>query len=116
MNLLQETIADIEESEHTPDDIIFIGSETSGHSCTWEEFSLMADQDYDDGYGAQEVAEDLIIVFSDGSKMWRHEYDGSESWLYSTPFKMSKDLKPITRLICDPVKHIGWKTLANLNL
>jgi len=109
MNLLKETLDDITQSGHTPADIVFIGSEGSGHSCTWEEFITLANFDYDAGFGAQEVATDLIIVFSDGSKMWRHEYDGSENWEYSAPFVMPKDRLPITRL------HGGmWASLAEL--
>ena len=87
MNLLSETIKDIESSGHTTDDIVFIGSEKSGHSCTWEQFVSLADREYDSGFGSSEVATDLIIVFSDGSKMWRGEYDGSEWWEDSSPFQ-----------------------------
>ena len=113
MNLLKETIDDITQSGHTPADIIFIGSERTGHSCTWDEFQSLADFEYDAGFGAQEVADDLIIVFSDGSKMWRHKYDGSENWEYSTPFVMPEDRLPITRL---QVKsdQVGWRSLAEV--
>lgn len=114
MNLLVETLEDIEESGHTPEDIIFIGSEISGHSCTWDEFCKLADVGYDRGYGAQEVAEDLIIVFNDGTKMWRHEHAGSECWKYSTPFKMPEQLKPITRLI-DRTENSSGLSLADLH-
>ena len=95
MNLLKETIEEIKLSGHTPDDIIFIGSEKSGYSCSWEEFKAIANIDYDAGFGSQKIATDLIIVFSDGQKMWRDEYDGSEEWKYSIPFKMPKKLKKL---------------------
>ena len=85
-NLLKETEKDILDSGHTIEDIIFIGSEKSGHQCTWDEFKVLADFDYDAGYGSASVATDLIIVFRDGHKMWRGEYDGSEWWDYSAPF------------------------------
>jgi len=98
-NLLQETIDDINLSGHTPNDIVFIGSQDSGHSCTWEEFQVLADKEYDSGFGAQKVANDLIIAFNDGSTMWRDEYDGSEKWEYSLPFKTPDIQLPITRLI-----------------
>lgn len=112
MNLLQETIEDIKESGHAPEDIIFIGSETSGHACTWDEFTMLADKEYDAGFGAQKVADDLIIVFSDGVRMWRHEYDGSESWHYSRPFKMPNESKSIKNLFAN---GIGWESLADIN-
>jgi hypothetical protein len=112
MNLLQETIEDIQQSGHTPAGIIFIGSEVSGHSCTWDEFTVLANKEYDSGFGAQEVANDLIIVFSDGAKMWRHGYDGSEWWSYSSPFVMPSEMKPIKRLF---TRKVGWDSLATCN-
>ena len=97
-NLLEETIEAIESSGHTNTDIIFIGSESSGHSCSWEEFKTLADKEYDSGYGGNEVAYDLIIAFSDGSTMWRDEYDGSEWWDYSKPFVNPKTTSKIITL------------------
>ena len=108
-NLLKETKEVILNSGHFVPDIIFIGSEKSGHQCTWEEFEVLADVDYDAGYGAIRVASDLIVVFSDGHKMWRGEYDGSEWWEYSTPFTLPLVAHPITCL----VGGASWKhTLA----
>lgn len=108
-NLLTETQQDIEASGHTPDDIIFIGSEDQGYSCTWDEFKQLANVNYNSGFGAAEVATDLIIVFADGSKMWRDEYDGSESWAYSTPFVMPSKKLPIKRLV-----GAYWPSLESL--
>ena len=99
MNLLKETIEDIELNGHTIESIIFIGAEHSGHSCTWEEFQRIADVEYDNGYGGQEVATDLVIVFSDGSMMTRCEYDGSEWWGYRTPFVIPKKTKTKSRVV-----------------
>lgn len=115
MNLLKETKETIAASGHTEADIVFIGSEESGHECTWDEFCLLADVEYDDGFGAQEVAEDLIIVFSDGQKLWRDEYDGSEGWMYSTQFKRPEKALPITRLTVNKTNFVGWADLADLN-
>jgi hypothetical protein len=113
MNLLQETIEDIIRSGHKTEDIIFIGSESSGYSCTWREYEILANHDYDDGFGAQKVASDLIIVFADGAKMWRSEYDGSENWEYVSPFKMPDKTKQIKKLF---VNGVGWEDLAKINL
>jgi hypothetical protein len=112
VNLLQETIEDIIRSGHKIEDIVFIGSESSGHSCTWREYGILANNDYDDGFCAQKVASDLIIVFSDGAKMWRYEYDGSERWEYSSPFKMPDGAKQIRKLFANGV---GWEDLAEIN-
>jgi hypothetical protein len=114
MNLLKETISELKKSGHSPTDIVFIGSEESGHTCTWEEFQVLADQEYDSGYGGQEVAMDLIIVFSDGSKMWRDEYDGSESWAWKRPFKAPETTKPIRSLFVPP-HRAGWMDLEDID-
>jgi len=112
-SLLEETVSAILKSGHTPKNIIFIGSEESGHECTWEQFEQLANIDYDSGYGGQEVAQDLIIVFSDGQKMWRGEYDGSEWWEYCTPFKRPDVQFEINTLKCPDGR--GWRDLSNLN-
>lgn len=114
-NLLEETHEDMGCAGRKPEDIIFIGSEKSGHSCTWAEFQKLADIEYYCGFGAQEIASDLIIVFKDGQKMWRHEYDGSECWQYSEPFKPPEKTLPITRLMVDRDKQVGWCDLAEIN-
>ena len=109
MNLLEETIEAIKQSGHEIEDIVFIGSQSSGHSCTWSEFVFLANRYYDKGYGSQEVAFDLIIVFTDGSTMWREEYDGSEWWRYALQFKMPTETKPIKTLFG------AYASLAEIN-
>jgi hypothetical protein len=113
-NLLKETINDIARSGHVPTDIVFIGSAGTGHECTWAEFCVLADIHYDSGFGSQKVATDLIIVFRDGTKMWRHEYDGSEYWDFSYPFKRPQFAHPIKRLVVG-VDQVGWRTVAEVS-
>lgn len=84
-NLLSETRADIAASGPAVGDVVFIGSYDAKYSLTWAEFERLADVEYDSGFGSAEVATDLIIRFSDGKSMWRHEYDGSENWDYEPP-------------------------------
>ena len=110
-NLLKETCDILTSINKLPTDIIFIGSEVSGYTCTWGEFVRLADREYDSGYGAQEVAYDLIIVFSDGTKLSRSEYDGSERWRVDYPFEIPKITKPITSLFA----KIGWDSLEDSN-
>lgn len=98
MNLLKETVQDIKESGHTIKDVAFIGSDDGEYGCTWEEFKLLADFDYNWGFGSQKVARDLIVVFKDGATMWRHEYDGSEEWKYSRHITIPSTTKKITAL------------------
>ena len=110
-NLLKETINAIHESGHVPEDIVFIGSEESGHSCSWDEFKILANEIYNSGFGGQNVAMDLIIAFADGQKMWRGEYDGSEWWEVQRPFKKPLHSKKIKNLFAS----IGWDTLEKIN-
>jgi len=114
-NLLKETLKNIETSNHNISDIIFIGSEKSGYSCSWEEFEKLANKEYDSGYGAAEVAQDLIIVFSDGYKLYRGEYDGSEWWNHSRPFVMPEIKKSITYLFAFESDNAGWIDLDEIN-
>jgi hypothetical protein len=89
-NLLEETKEIMKMEKLNPNEIIFIGSESSGHSYTWEEFELLSNIEYDNSYGGQKIATDLIIVFKNRTVMVRGEYDGSEWWEVIEPFKMPK--------------------------
>lgn len=110
MNLLKETLEAIAESSHDNTDIVFIGSPASGHACSWAEFTVLADFEYDDGYGGQIVSSDLVIVFADCGQLRRTEYDGSEGWEYIAPFKAPESSKAIYKLTGDT-----WSTLADHN-
>ena len=92
-NLKKETLNKIESSKHTIDDIMwakvtrieFFADEPTysilkvNHNRNeLNDFINSLDYCYDDGYGTQEVYGE--IVFSDGSWLERHEYDGSERW------------------------------------
>lgn len=112
MTLLEETIVDIKKSGHEIKDIVFIGSEETGHQCSWQQFRKLADFEYDSGFGSQKIATDLVIVFSDGAKMWRDEYDGSEGWAFSAPFKMPEEKHQILTLGDNSQM---WATLAQMN-
>src|SRR6185436_19639615 len=100
----------ITESGHAPTDIIFIGSEESAFECSWEQFQILANKTYDGGFGAQKVAADLIIVFSDGQTMTRGEYDGSEWWQFSKPFHRPAETKPMKYLFGE-----YWPSLKELH-
>lgn len=110
-NLLLETLECVARSGHSPSDVTFIGSRDAEYRCTWTEFETLADAEYDEGFGAAHVATDLYIRFSDGTAMWRGEYDGSEWWEYdgagNTDY--TKLGKPIAALVGD---HL-WDTVAD---
>lgn len=113
-NLLEETLEAIEQSGHTPSEIIFIGSLLTGHRCNWTEFTELANIEYEYGYGAQKVATDLVIVFIDEKSMIRGEYAGSEFWDYRRPYVEPRHVKHIVSLFVSPPR-IGWKTLEQIN-
>lgn len=117
INLLQETIKAIQSCGHTPEAIVFIGSPESDHQCTWAQFATMADVEYDADFGRQNVARDLVIVFADGSRLARFDYDGEESWKHIKPFRMPEETHPIGVLVrSDPEKNSAYaKTLAELS-
>ena len=99
INFLTETQTTLACAGQTEADILFIGSEESGHECSWPEFQTLANFDYDNGFGSHIVAEDLIIVCKNGCILRRREYDGSEWWEVLKPF-----VAPKTKLVIHTLK------------
>ena len=97
------------------EDIDWIGSKDGKYVINWEQFkNLAASIDYDAGFGSQEIARDLVVVFKDGDWLTRDEYDGAESWeLQSLPKRQLRS-KPIYRLRIDE-EGIGWRTIDYMN-
>ena len=79
MNLLNETIDELNAYDKSPDDILWI---SDGETyCDWNTFAKLANKEYDSGFGLSEVNLSLIVV---GNDFWleRQEYDGSEWWTF----------------------------------
>ena len=53
MNLLDETKGAISQSEHSTDDVRFVGSRDEKLGIPWSQAEKVLDIDYDDGYGGQ---------------------------------------------------------------
>lgn len=87
-NFKEETLGVLKFNGKTIKDIKWIGNE-KGY-IPIDEFFKKANFEYDAGYGAQEVAADIIIV-GDEFIMTREEYDGSEWWKYTKPIEMPKE-------------------------
>ena len=98
MNLLDETKGEISQSGHSTDDVRFVGSRDGRIGLTWGQAEKVLDIDYFDGYGGQEIAVDLVVVFTDGGFLRREEYDGSEWWEYEPPFRGPETQKPFGRV------------------
>jgi hypothetical protein len=85
-NLYRETVFAITDSNHTIDDISWIG--TYAFCIDTDQFFKIAENtNYDSGFGSAEIPVDLMIVFTDGSSLRREEYDGSEWWRFYPDLK-----------------------------
>lgn len=118
MNLLEETKEILENNNKKLEDILWIGS--SKNFVDVNEFIKIADVEYDNGYGAPQVAENLLVV---GVDWWleRHEYDGSEWWEYkSIPVKPNNKFC-LRALTIDQAEELnfnvscGWESLEGIN-
>lgn len=117
-NLLEETKQVLEENGKTFEDVRWIGS--NDFSIDIDDFLVVADTEYDNGYGGQEVAIDLLVV---GDDWWleRHQYDGSEWWEYkTTPQKPKTHLTNLQALTIDQAQRynidvVAWEDLAAIN-
>lgn len=82
-NFLEETIDKITSCDKTIEDVDWVGSDDGKYVISWNEFAKIANIDYYSGFGLQYIAMDLVVVFNDGSYLYRGEYDGSEGWSYA---------------------------------
>ena len=90
--------------------ISWIGSADGKLAISKEDFFALKPVEYDSGFGGQEIAKDLIVVFTDGSWLERYEYDGSECWEYNESPIKKKDAEKFSK-----VKGNGWETLMEIN-
>ena len=107
-NLLEETYDILDKYNLRLDkDVKWIGCKSFQISI--EDFTVLANNGYDGGFGGQEVATDLVIV---GKDWWleRHEYDGSEWWEFKQLPKYPDETKKIMRLVGG-----SWDNLEDLN-
>ena len=79
INLKDETLEILDEHGKTWDDVEWIGSVRRNLTIDKNQFLILANREYNNGYGGNEVSLDLVVV---GKDFWleRHEYDGSEWW------------------------------------
>lgn len=107
-NLWEETEIMLTAHEKTFKDVKYI--QGSNFGITKENFERVAKKSkYYSGFGAPEVAEDLVVV---GDNWWveRHEYDGSEWWEYKEKPKQISEIKEVSHLAGGM-----WNKLAELN-
>ena len=94
MNLLKETTQVLKKNKLTVKDVLWVGTSDGKQTCSWEQFSKIANIEYDNGFGGSEIGENLVVV---GESWWleRGEYDGSEWW----EFKSTPRLKSKTKML-----------------
>lgn len=94
LNLLQETWNELSQAGKLPEEVLWVGKASGDKVLSWEEFLVMSDFEYDNGFGGANVDPELVIVFSDGSWLERGEYDGSEWWEFKqTPARQEVSCK-----------------------
>lgn len=99
INLYDETIRDIEGTGHTIHDIFWIGSKEIRIPIQ-KFFEVAKNTTYDNGFGFEEIPLDLLIVFNDQSFLKRHEYDGSECWMfYEAPSRPREIVRNFSNLV-----------------
>ena len=70
---------------------------TTGYSIEeWDQFLSDIDEEYDDGYGGQELFG--TIWYKDGTWSTRGEYDGSEWWDYHSVPEIPENLNRIDKV------------------
>ena len=114
-NLLEETVNDLKEHSFTLDDVAWVGCRE--FKIPVEAFKEAADSEYHAGYGAPEVAQDLIVVLKDGSWLERHDYDGLEWWEFKdTPREPGRVWGGEVALTVHqaPGASCGWEGLSSL--
>ena len=117
INFLEETETYMFKLGYFWSDVSFISGKE--FSISVENFrEVAANADYDPGYGAPEVAEDLVIVFNDGCWFDRREYDGSEWWAYNQVPQKPDSERKIHALVVEQKQNdefSGWLTLEQMN-
>lgn len=122
MNLKNETLQVLHNNGRRKADVKYVCGED--FQISLEQFWELSDTEYDNSYGAPEIATDLTLV---GEDFWmeRGEYDGFEWWDFHTmPDTTGLPIREITALsvrqynaICNPrYDKIGWETLSSLNV
>lgn len=94
-NFKKETITKLELNGKTIEDIRWIGCDK--FKIPIDLFWKLADFLYDNGYGAEGVASDLLIVGDDWF-MERNSYDGAEWWEFKTMPEEPKTTKEVPTL------------------
>ena len=90
-NLLLETLNALAYKGYRLKDIEWLGC--SEFEIPLDHFIELANREYDDGYGKEEVCPDLVISLKDGSWFERRACAGSEWWEYQSCVRRPQKVK-----------------------
>lgn len=110
-NLLKETEEILRKHGKTFKDVLWIGG--NNFTISIDDFKSLADIEYDEGFGAPEVAVDLVVV---GRDWWleRTDYDGAEDWAFKSLPEKPEEERKIKRVVV-PMSEGGWCFLEEMN-
>ena len=110
-NLLEETLEAIKGAGLFPDAVSWVGSRDGAYGVDWDQFVSIANVEYDSGYGGQEIASDLVVVFKH-QQGWleRQEYDGSEGWVHQKRPILQNPSRAFSRVKGEE----SWMSLAEI--
>ena len=121
MNLKEETLEALHHNGKRRSDVKYVCGDD--FRISREQFWKLADTEYDNSFGAPEIATDLMLI---GDDFWmeRGDYDGSEWWdFHRMPDTAGLPIRKITALSVGQYNanrnreynKIGWETLSELN-
>lgn len=80
MNLKQETLDAMAENGMVIADIAYISNRNLNQIMSVEDFFQLADREYNNSASGNEVNTELLIVFTNGDRLVRGNYDNNEWW------------------------------------
>ena len=98
MNFLEETLDVIKSIGKEEQDVLFIGTKGGKHRVDIAGFKKIANFEYDGGFGAAEIPQDLVVYFKDKTHLERAEYDGSEWWEYRGKLSLAEKYNKISAI------------------
>ena len=121
MNLKNETLEVLDIHGKRKEDVKYVRGDE--FQINLEQFWTLADTEYDNSFGAPEIATDLMLI---GDDFWmeRGDYNGSEWWdFHRMPDTAGLPIRKITALSVGQYNanrnreynKIGWETLSELN-
>lgn len=95
-NLLNETLDVLKQNKIKQSEVLYVQDNKS--YCSFEEFKIIADIEYDDDFGIHEINSNLMVV---GKDWWleRREYDGAEWWEFKKIPKKPKSHKAALKIL-----------------